>query len=214
MRINQYIANATGVSRREADKYIENNRVIVNSAVAKIGQQVAEDDEVYLDDKLLQTQKHQSVIINKPTGYVCSRDGQGSKTVYDLLPADLHNLKPVGRLDKDSSGLLLMTNDGKLANELTHPSKQKQKIYNVSLDKPLQPQDVIKIEAGVPLDDGLSSLKLEGEGIDWRVTMHEGRNRQIRRTFEALGYKIKKLHRIQFGDYKIDSLESGKFITT
>lgn len=214
MRINQYIANATGVSRREADKYIENNRVRVNSAVAKIGQQVAEDDEVYLDDKLLQTQKHQSIIINKPTGYVCSRDGQGSKTVYDLLPADLHNLKPVGRLDKDSSGLLLMTNDGKLANELTHPSKQKQKIYNVSLDKPLQPQDVIKIEAGVPLDDGLSSLKLEGEGIDWRVTMHEGRNRQIRRTFEALGYKVKKLHRIQFGDYKIDSLESGKFITT
>lgn len=214
MRINQYIANATGVSRREADKYIENNRVRVNSAVAKIGQQVAEDDEVYLDDKLLQTQKHQSIIINKPTGYVCSRDGQGSKTVYDLLPADLHNLKPVGRLDKDSSGLLLMTNDGKLANELTHPSKQKQKIYNVSLDKPLQPQDVIKIEAGVPLEDGLSSLQLEGQGTDWQVTMHEGRNRQIRRTFEALGYKVKKLHRIQFGDYKIDSLESGKFITT
>lgn len=214
MRINQYIANATGVSRREADKYIENNRVRVNSAVAKIGQQVAEDDEVYLDDKLLQTQKHQSIIINKPTGYVCSRDGQGSKTVYDLLPADLHNLKPVGRLDKDSSGLLLMTNDGKLANELTHPSKQKQKIYNVSLDKSLQPQDVIKIEAGIPLDDGLSSLKLEGEGTDWQVTMHEGRNRQIRRTFEALGYQLNKLHRIQFGDYKIDSLESGKFITT
>lgn len=202
------------MSRREADNYVESNRIRVNSGVAKIGQQVSEEDKVYLDDKLLQTQKHQSIILNKPTGYVCSRDGQGSKTVYDLLPADLHNLKPVGRLDKDSSGLLLMTNDGKLANELTHPSNQKQKIYNVLLDKPLQTQDVIKIEAGVPLEDGLSSLQLEGQGTDWQVTMHEGRNRQIRRTFNALDYEVKKLHRIQFGDYKIDSLEFGKFITT
>jgi 23S rRNA pseudouridine2605 synthase len=148
-------------------------------------------------------------MMNKPVGYVVSRNGQGSPTIYSLLPLQYHKLKPVGRLDKASSGLLLLTNDGNLANDLTHPSKQKVKIYEISLNLPLQPLHRQMIsDHGIELEDGNSKLQLErreeGNDKDWTVTMHEGRNRQIRRTFGALGYDVTKLHRTQFGPYKLD----------
>jgi 23S rRNA pseudouridine2605 synthase len=155
-------------------------------------------------------------MLNKPVGYVCSRDGQGSQTVYDLLPSGLHSLKSVGRLDKDSSGLLLLTNDGNLAHQLTHPSFQKTKVYQVSLDKPLQPlhRQLIS-DHGIQLDDGVSQLELErltdGDDTQWRVRMHEGRNRQIRRTFESLGYDVRRLHRTGFGEFALSGLAMGHF---
>jgi pseudouridine synthase len=158
-------------------------------------------------------------MINKPAGYVCSRQGQGSRTIYELLPSQYHGLKPVGRLDKASSGLLLLTNDGDLANRLTHPRYVKDKVYEIALSQPLTPAHQGRIDGeGVVLEDGRSRLALarlerSQDRCYWRVTMQEGRNRQIRRTFAALGYQITALHRTHFGPYSLNKLEAGRYIT-
>jgi 23S rRNA pseudouridine2605 synthase len=212
MRLNKYIAFHTGSSRRYVDQLIKDGKVHVNDHPASLGQDVDEHDKVIVNGLAISTKtKTVIIIMNKPVGYVCSRNGQGSKTIYDLLPPELHNLKPVGRLDKDSSGLLLLTNNGDLANELTHPSHQKTKIYKIELDQPLSAEDKIKIERGIKLEDGLSKLNLKGAQEKWEVTMYEGRNRQIRRTFAALGYKVAKLSRTHFAQYKINDLQIGKW---
>ncbi|MCA9324726.1 rRNA pseudouridine synthase [Candidatus Saccharibacteria bacterium] len=215
MRINKFLAQATGLSRRKADDAIAAGRVTVNGKTAEQGMDVTGAEQIQLDDGAITPDvKTQTIMLNKPVGYVVSRDGQGSKTVYDLLPQELHHLKPVGRLDKDSSGLLLMTNDGDLAHELSHPSRQKVKVYEVTLDKPLQPLHRQMIsDHGVQLDDGPSKFELEklADDTTWRVTMREGRNRQIRRTFAALDYTVTKLHRTHFGPYALnENLDSYK----
>jgi len=219
MRLNQYIALHTGVSRRRADRLISDNKVLVNHRAAHLGQMVEEDDKIEVNGlQLKQRPKIITIILHKPEGYVSSRAGQGSKTIYDLLPQKLHHLKPVGRLDKDSSGLLLLTNDGYLANQLTHPYHQKRKVYEVELSKPLTDDDEVRIEQGVMLEDGLSSLKLTPKSTapttKYKVVMHEGRNRQIRRTFAALGYKVTKLHRLHLGDYSLGDIPTGKWKNT
>ena len=203
MRINKYVAAATGLSRRAADTAIAAGKVYVNGIVATAGQDVTSNDTVTLNSQSVHAPTtHQTIMLNKPVGYVVSRDGQGSKTIYDLLPPELHNLKPVGRLDKYSSGLLLMTTDGQLAQQLTHPSYQKEKIYEVTLDKPLASEDSTRIEQGVMLEDGISKLRITPQsGASYTIRMHEGRNRQIRRTFAALGYTVTQLHRTHFSDY-------------
>lgn len=209
MRINKFVALATGISRRAADKAISDGRVKINSRPVSVGDAVGSKDVVSLDGKTITPSTTATLMINKPTGYVSSRNGQGSKTIYDLLPEQFHNLKPIGRLDKDSSGLLLLTNDGGLANQLTHPRYAKTKVYEVELNKPLQPlhQQMIS-DHGVVLADGSSKLSLQklNTDTDWQITMSEGRNRQIRRTFEALGYRVIKLRRTCFGPYKLSQL--------
>lgn len=216
MRINKFIASCTGMSRRAADKVILEARVTINGKQPEIGQEVTSNDVVLLDKKPVQPEHTQTIIFHKPRGYITSRNGQGSSTIYDILPTGLQKLKPVGRLDKDSSGLLILTNDGKLAHALTHPSFEKIKIYEVTLDKPLQPLHRQMIsDYGIQLEDGLSKFELErlkeGDDATWRITMHEGRNRQIRRTFAALGYRVRKLHRTHFGSYTLGDLKSGSF---
>jgi 23S rRNA pseudouridine2605 synthase len=216
MRINRYLALATGMSRRAADLVIAEGQVTVNGQTPQAGQDVTEQDKVLFQGRPVQAPASlQTIALNKPVGYVVSRDGQGSPIVYDLLPAGLHNLKPVGRLDKDSSGLLLLTNDGTLAQELTHPKHTKEKIYELTLDKPLLPADREAIERGVTLEDGKSQLQLRQDGSEkqWRVIMHEGRNRQIRRTFEARGYAVRKLRRTHFGSYSLGQLPPGHYQT-
>jgi len=209
MRINRFIAQATGMSRRAADAVLADGRVLIDSAQASAGAQIEAHNHVTLDGKpLTAPAATTTVMLNKPAGYVCSRNGQGSRTIYELLPPDLQQLKAVGRLDKYSSGLLLLTNDGALAQSLTHPKYHKTKIYEIALDKPLAPlHRQMVAEFGVQLQDGPSKFALERlhdrDDTRWRVTMHEGRNRQIRRTFEALGYNVIKLHRTQFGEYKL-----------
>jgi 23S rRNA pseudouridine2605 synthase len=201
------------LSRRAADEAIARGRVLVNNAPPQSGQDIHDGDVLSLDGKTLEPGKVQikTIMLNKPRGYVVSRDGQGSATIYDLLPPELHNLKPVGRLDKYSSGLLLLTNDGDLAQKLTHPSYQKEKIYQVRLDKPLTQADIMKIQKGVELDDGLSRLGVkELAPAKYQIIMTEGRNRQIRRTFEALSYNVIRLHRTNFGPYKIDGVPVGE----
>lgn len=213
MRINKFIAQATGLSRRAVDTLVIANRVRINGKPVQLGSEVSASDTVTLDGKVITPAVNTvTIILNKPAGYVSSRAGQGSKTIYDLLPPKFHHLKPVGRLDKDSSGLLLLTNDGDLANRLTHPRYAKEKVYEVELDKPLTAHDKTNIESGVRLEDGISRLHIEVNGAGnhiLTVTMSEGRNRQIRRTFSALGYRVTKLHRTQFGPYGLENLASG-----
>ena len=212
MRINRYIALATGMSRRKADIALKNNQVKINNRTASITDLVSEDDKVTINNNVITIPKTLTIMLNKPTGYVCSRTGQGSKTIYDLLPKKFHNLKPIGRLDKNSSGLLLLTNDGELAYKLTHPKFQKIKIYHIQLDKPLTQKDQNQLVEGVMLEDGISKLQINGENTDWQITISEGRNRQIRRTFSALGYTVIKLHRTKFGPYSLpEKLKAGEF---
>ena len=205
-----------GISRREADELIESRAVTVNGEMVVLGAQVTDSDHIAVKGKPLGHQiAHRYIMFNKPVGYVCSRKAQGENpTIFDLLPNDMAPLKPVGRLDKDSSGLLILTNDGDFAHRMTHPSFRKVKVYQVSLDRPLEPlhQQMIA-DYGVEIGDGTSKLSLErvdDARKDWIVTMSEGRNRQIRRTFSSLGYEVTSLHRTIFGPYNLGDLSSGK----
>ncbi len=216
MRLNKYLAAGSSLSRRKADEAIAAGHVTVNGQPATQGYDVQLSDAVALDGRAITPAvKSTTIMLNKPPGYVVSRDGQGAETIYSLLPSEYWALNPIGRLDKYSSGLLLLTSDGQLAQGLTHPSHQKIKIYEMLLDKPLQPLHHQMItDHGLQLEDGLSKLQLErrreGDDQAWLVTMHEGRNRQIRRTFEALGYRVTHLHRTTFGPYSLGSLASGQ----
>lgn len=218
-RLNKFLAFQLGVSRREADEMIKSNRVKANGKVVGLGFQVSPSDRIAVDDKVIMRdkQKNQYVLFNKPVGYVCSRRAQGdAPTIYDILPKSLHSLKTVGRLDKNSSGLIILTNDGDFSHHMTHPSFYKTKIYQVTIDKPLQPlhQQMIS-DFGINLEDGPSKLQLERQDDSrtrWVVTMHEGRNRQIRRTFLALGYTVTKLHRTNFGNYALGDIKRGEFV--
>ena len=155
------------------------------------------------------------LLMNKPVGYVCSKKRQGeTPTIYELLPEKYRELKTVGRLDKDSSGLILLTDDGEFAFRMTHPKFYKVKVYEVELDRSLEPlhQQMIA-DFGIEIGDGVSKLgltRLDEERRKFRVEMSEGRNRQIRRTFEALGYMVKKLHRTNFGNYSLEGLKFGE----
>ena len=219
MRLNKFIAHATGISRREADELIRTGNVVVNGKAADLGCDVdPNDDTVTVNNQLVKLPaEHTTIMLNKPVGYVCSRNAQakGVKTIYELLPDQYKALKTVGRLDKDSTGLILLTDDGDLAHQLTHPSFAKTKEYIVELDHALAPlhQQMIS-DFGINLDDGPSQLLLErlnDERTKFNITMHEGRNRQIRRTFAALGYQVKSLHRTTFGPYTLGDLASGKW---
>lgn len=216
-RLNKYLAFHLGISRREADLLIEKGRVRIDDATASIGNRVEDAQTVYVDGKpIAKKSSYTYLAFNKPIGYVSSRKQQGDNpTLYSLLPKEYHHLKPVGRLDKDSSGLLLLTDDGNFAYQMTHPKFYKVKTYQVRLDTPLQPlhQQMIS-DYGIQLEDGPSKLSLEKTGEDslnWVVTMYEGRNRQIRRTFAALGYEVVALHRVSFGSYSLASLKPGEF---
>ena len=216
-RLNKFVALALGVSRRQADELIEQGKVTVNGQPAKLGQRITTADIIRYDNKPLTAQTHQLILLHKPVGYLCSRASQGGvPTIYELLPTNLHHLKPVGRKDKDSSGLILLTNDGDFAHQMTHPSFYKIKRYLVTLDQPLQPLHRQMInDFGVQLPDGPSRLTLErqheGDDHRWIVQMSEGRNRQIRRTFAALGYTVTKLHRTDFGSYTLGDIKRGEF---
>ena len=217
MRLNKFIALSLGVSRRKADELIEQGKILVNGDRAALGRQISQSDTVLYNSRELHIQPKKLILLHKPVGYLCSRASQGGiPTIYELLPTSLHHLKPVGRLDKDSSGLILLTNDGDFAHQMTHPSFYKIKRYLVTLDQPLQPLHRQMInDFGVQLPDGPSRLTLErqhdGDDRRWIVQMSEGRNRQIRRTFAALGYTVTKLHRTDFGNYSIGEIKRGEF---
>lgn len=219
IRLNKYLALQLGVSRREADNLIASKKVMINNEKAELGARFNDGDKIIVDGKLVKgTTEYQYIILNKPVGYVCSRKKQDTNpTIYDLLPESLYHLKPVGRLDIDSSGLIILSNDGDFAYQMTHPKFYKTKIYNVRLDRSLEPlhQQMI-CDYGIKLDDGPSKLQLErlndeNDRKNWIINMHEGRNRQIRRTFGSLGYTVIKLHRTNFGNYALGDIKPGEY---
>ena len=218
IRLNKFLAEKVGLSRREADNLIVDGKVLVNQQPAVLGARISETDEIICDGKIISTKKLEYIylMLNKPVGYVSSRKAQGEvPTLYELLPEKYQKLKTVGRLDKNSSGLILLTNDGDFAFKHTHPKFYKLKTYLVELDQTLAPLHQQEIsDFGIHLEDGLSKLfltKLDEDRLKWQVEMSEGRNRQIRRTFAALGYKVIKLHRIEFGHYQLGDLKTGEF---
>lgn len=219
-RLNKHLALQLGISRREADTLIERGRVRINDTATSLGARFTVGDQISVDGKqIADGTPLQYIMFNKPVGYVCSRRAQGDNpTIYSILPASFNVLKPVGRLDKDSSGLLLLSNDGDFTFQMTHPKFKKTKVYHVTIDHDLEPlhQQMIS-DYGITLEDGSSKLALtrldDSSRRKWEVTMSEGRNRQIRRTFAALGYTVTVLHRTQFGSYTLGDLSPGDYIS-
>ena len=217
-RLNKHLALQLGVSRREADNMIADGGILINGAPAVIGARVAPSDTVTVNGKVIKGDTpFVYMALHKPAGYVCSRRSQGGlPTIYELLSSEYHDLKTVGRLDFASSGIILLSNDGDFTYRMTHPKFGKTKHYRVRLDKELQPlhQQMIS-DYGVVLEDGPSKMTLErmsdDDRYDWIVSISEGRNRQIRRTFSSLDYEVKKLHRTDFGLYSLGDIKPGQF---
>ena len=207
IRLNRFIANAGICSRREADNLITEGKIKVNDkVVSEMGYKVKKTDKVEYKGKLLKSETHQYVLLNKPKGFVTTvKDPHAKHTVMELVEkACDERIYPVGRLDRETTGLLLFTNDGDTAKKLTHPSHKIRKIYQVELDRPLIKSDFEKILEGLKLDDGLAPVdEMAVLGDDARqigIEIHVGRNRIVRRIFQHLGYKVKKLDRVMFAN--------------
>ena len=222
MRLNRFLAQSGLCSRREADDFITAGLVTVNGQiVTQLGTKVLPTDEVKFNDSRVQGEKKVYLVLNKPKGYVTSLDDpHAGKTVMDLVEgACTERIYPVGRLDKNSLGLLLFTNDGDLTKQLTHPSYLKKKIYQVTLDKPLARADMDRIAEGITLEDGeifadeISYVKENKQEVG--IEIHSGRNRIVRRIFEFLGYTVTKLDRVYYAGLTKKNLKRGawRFLT-
>lgn len=214
MRLNQFIAASTALSRRAADIAVTDGRVAINGQPASLVTPVGEHDNVTLDGvPLTPRATHTYIALHKPVGYVSSRTRQGADpTVYDLLPAHFKTLRIAGRLDRDSSGLLVLTDDGNFIQALTHPSADKTKVYELTLESPISTADVTHLRAGVKLTDGLSRVTvLNARDKHLTVSLGEGRNRQLRRTLGALGYTVVRLHRLSMGHLTLGDLAPGQW---
>ena len=223
IRLNKYLANAGVCSRREADEYIQAGVVLVNgTVVTELGTKVLRSDEVKFRDQPVTMEKKVYVLLNKPKDYVTtSDDPQQRKTVMDLVKnACEERIYPVGRLDRNTTGVLLLTNDGDLASKLTHPKFLKKKVYHVYLDKPVTATDLQKIAEGIELEDG----EVHADAIEYAsptdekqvgIEIHSGKNRIVRRIFESLGYRVVKLDRVQFAGLTKKNLRRGdwRFLT-
>ncbi len=216
MRINQYLAQTIGISRRAADKDIEAGLVRIGGKRAHLGDQVEGAAEVSYKGKVLVQKKAApiTIVLNKPVGYVTSRkrDETAAPTVMELLPPELHHLKPVGRLDKESDGLLILTDDGDAIYKSTHPKFQTAKEYLVNFEHPLSDREIVLWKKGLKLTDGIAKAdKIERVGRKFHITLHQGKNRQIRRMAGKSGNKVLNLTRLSMGEIKLGNLEVGKW---
>lgn len=220
MRLNKYIAHCGIASRRGAADIIKSGKVKVDGIVVlDIGHRVMEGQVVTLNDKKVAPEVNKVyVLINKPKGYITTvKDERGRKTVMDILGGKIpERIYPVGRLDRNTSGLLLMTNDGDLAKKLSHPSHEVKKIYRVFLDKNVKPTDLEKLKGGVTLEDGKTAVDtanyIDGEAhSEVAIELHSGKNRIIRRLFEHLGYDVKRLDRVYYAGLTKKNLSRGWF---
>ncbi len=217
VRLNKFIANSGTCSRREADEYIQAGLVTVNgTVVTELGTKVNIGDDIRFNGERLKGEKKVYIVMNKPKGFVTTTsDPHADKTVMDLINPDLcpQRIFPVGRLDKDTTGVLMFTNDGNLAEKLSHPSNNKKKIYQVKTDHPVNKEDFEHLLTGVELEDGLAAADmlsyLEGDMCQLGIEIHSGRNRIVRRMFEALGYRIKTLDRVYFAGLTKKNLRRG-----
>mgnify|MGYP005983098571 CR=1 FL=1 len=216
-RLNKYIANSGVCSRREADLFIQNGVVQVNGKIiTEFGYQVMPGDEVFFDGRYIRPEKNFYVLLNKPKGYISTtKDEKARKTVMDLVAnASPHRLYPVGRLDRQTTGVLLLTNDGDLTKKLTHPSHEVKKIYHVTLDKKVSLEDFEKLIEGLRFEEGIAKVDkisyIEGAPKnEVGVEIHMGWNRIIRRMFERLGYNVEKLDRVMFAGLTKKTLKRG-----
>jgi 23S rRNA pseudouridine2605 synthase len=220
IRLNKFIANAGIASRREADRLIVSGIIKVNGkVVTDLGVKVSPDDKIQFEDRTIVSERKVYVLLNKPKGYITTTDDpMDRKTVMMLLKnAGRERIYPVGRLDRDTTGVLLLTNDGDLAKKLTHPRYRIQKIYHVVLDKNIKVGDLHKIAAGIELEDGF----IKPDAIDYvqnadskkevGIEIHSGKNRVIRRLFESLDYKVTKLDRVSFAGLTKKDVPRGKW---
>ena len=223
LRLNKFLANAGVCSRREADEFIQAGLVTVNGeVVTELGTKILRTDEVKFHDAPVSLEKKVYVLLNKPKDYVTtSDDPQQRKTVMDLVKDVCpERIYPVGRLDRNTTGVLLLTNDGDLASKLTHPKFLKKKVYHVHLDKNLTAHDMDQIREGITLEDG----EIKADAVEYAddrdkaqvgIEIHSGKNRIVRRIFESLGYRVTKLDRVQFAGLTKKNLRRGdwRFLT-
>ncbi len=218
-RLNKFIASSGLCSRRKADELIEAGKVFVNGKkVTELGFSVEDKDKVVIDGKLIRPVKHEYYRFYKPAGYITTSDDEkGRKTIYDLLPESMYNLKPVGRLDKDSTGLLILTNDGDLINELTHPSVKVPKVYLVTVDSQMHPHEFEQMAKGIEIEPGkiayadVTVLELDSKHTTMQIVLYQGMNRQIRKMVEHFGHEVKSLKRIQHATIQLEGLKRGEF---
>ena len=219
IRLNKYIAHAGICSRRQADNYISSGSIKVNNKIiTKLGFKVSSSDVIHFDGVLIKSEKPTYILLNKPKGFITTtKDERGRKTVMDLISkASKNRLYPVGRLDRKTTGLLLLTNDGELSKKLTHPSSEIKKLYHVVLDKAINKNDFLKIKEGINLKDGfikpdeLNYVNGESKN-EIGISLHSGKNRIVRRIFEFLNYNVVKLDRVIFAGLTKKNLPRGNW---
>ena len=218
-RLNKYIASSGLCSRRKADELIESGVVQVNGKkVTELGYSVQNKDKVFVNGKIIHPVKHVYYRFYKPAGYITTSDDEkGRKTIYDLLPENLHHLKPVGRLDRESTGLIILTNDGDLINDLTHPSVKVPKLYRVAINGKITQNDIDKMYKGIEIEPNkmayaqVDVLEIDNTHTVMEILLYQGLNRQIRRMFEYLGFEVVSLKRIQHAIFNLDGLKRGEF---
>lgn len=218
MRINKYLASCGVASRRECDNLIKNGSVKINGVVASLGTEVKDGDNVTVNGNTVALKKNEYYILNKPKGYLCTvRDDKGRKTVLDLMPATIGRIYPVGRLDYDSEGLLILTTDGELAQHLMHPSNEVPKTYLVKIEGTINEAGLNPIRSGIDIG-GYVTKKCKAHIVETNkaytkihVTVTEGKNREIRRMFEAIGKEVTLLKRIRIGELTLRGLDRGAY---
>ena len=220
MRINKFLSSLGIASRRAIDKYIEEGRIKVNGVIASTGIDVTEDDEIYIDNKKIETKRIEEKVyfmLNKPLEVLsASSDDRGRKTVVDLIKTD-KRIFPIGRLDYMTSGLILLTNDGELFNRLVHPKSEIYKKYYIKVFGEVKKEEIEELKKGVLLEDGktlpakVSGIKYDKNKTSMYISIREGRNRQIRRMIEKFGYKVLMLRREKIGELSLGDLKEGKY---
>ena len=220
MRINKFLSSLGIASRRAIDKYIEEGRIKVNGVIASTGIDVTEEDEIYIDNKKIETNRIEEKVyfmLNKPLEVLsASSDDRGRKTVVDLIKTD-KRIFPIGRLDYMTSGLILLTNDGELFNRLVHPKSEIYKKYYIKVFGEVKKEEIEELKKGILLEDGktlpakVSGIKYDKNKTSMYISIREGRNRQIRRMIEKFGYKVLILRREKIGELSLGDLKEGKY---
>lgn len=217
MRINKYLAACGIASRRECDRLIEEGKVLVNGKKAGLGLDVSEADEIVVGGNKVAVKKNEYYLLNKPKGYLSTvSDDKGRKTVMDLMPDGVGRIYPVGRLDYDSEGLLILTTDGELAQHLTHPSNEVPKTYLVKIEGTITETALNPIRSGVEIENGYVTKKCKAHIVETNkeytkihITLTEGKNREIRKMFAAIGKEVTLLKRIKVGEISLRGLDRG-----
>lgn len=219
VRLNKYIASTGFCSRRKADEYITEGKVKVNGEVIKeLGFLINPKSKVMINDSVIEPQKLTYIRYYKPAGYITTmEDENGRKTIYDILPEEVQNLKPVGRLDKDSTGLLILTNDGDFIQSLSHPSVKVPKVYRVCAQGKLNLNELELMQKGIEIEKGQIAyayaqiIDFEGKNTVLNITLYQGLNRQIRKMLDILGHSVISLKRISMGPVDLSGLKKGQF---